>query len=69
MPKNEKVFHSFADLAAATRFEQSKKKGGEKPRKLPPPPKQPVLTSHEKPKVQGRVNARKRRPSAPSGRS
>lgn len=61
-----KLYHSFQELAEATRFEASKKKGGGKPKQLPPPPKQPVLTSHEKPKVSGRVNGRKRRPSPPS---
>ncbi len=59
-----KVFHSFAELADHARFEASKNKGGRKPNKLPPPPKQPVLSSHEpkadKPRVKGRVNARRR---------
>lgn len=55
----QKVLHSFSELADHFRFEQSKKKGGGKPAKLPPPPKQPVLTSHTKPAVKGRVNARR----------
>jgi len=62
MPKNiVKEFHSFSELAEHARFEASKNKGQRKPQKLPPPPKQPVLTSHEpKPKFKGRVNARRR---------
>lgn len=66
MPKTivVKEFHSFAELAEHARFEASKGKNRQ-PRKLPPPPKQPVLTSHEpkpvKPKVKGRVNARRGR--------
>ena len=58
MPRG-KVFHSFSELAEATRFE-AKKRDGRKPSTLPPPLKQPVLTSHEKPKVKGRVNGRRR---------
>ena len=56
-----KTFHSFKELAEHTRFEASKNKGGGKPKQLPPPPKQPVLMVHEKPKVKGRVNARRGR--------
>lgn len=56
-----KVLHSFAELADHYRFEQSKKRGGGKPSKLPPPPKQPAPAGHAKPAVKGRVNARRHR--------
>lgn len=60
MPQG-KVFHSFAELADDARFQASKKRRHVE--KLPPPPVQPVLTAHErpaKPKVAGRINARRR---------
>lgn len=61
MPADKRVFHSFAELLEVKRFEKSKTKGRQKPQKLPPAPKQPVLTSHEsKPKQKGRVNSRAR---------
>lgn len=60
MPDDKRVFHSFGELLEVTRFEASKNKGRRKPQPLPPAPKQPVLTSHEKPKVKGRLNSRAR---------
>lgn len=40
MPKAKKTvreFHSFAALSSWSRFEASKKRGGGKPQRLPPP--------------------------------
>jgi hypothetical protein len=61
MQKKSKVFYSFNELAQHVRFEDSKNKGGAKPRKLAPAPKQPALTSHEKV-----VTRRTRQQPAPS---